>query len=452
MAIKGTDIVKRLPKTNCKECGFPTCFAFAMKLATAGVSLDLCPYLSPEVKAELEDALAPPIKPVTIGTGDNAIIIGDEEVVYRHEKTFVHEPSIALLISDTESEAEVESKVQKLKDLQFEWVGRTLKANLYALCYESGDKSRYEALVRRVYEGTDLGLVLVAEDLDALFSARDICAERRPLLYPITEDNIDEAIPRIERSPTPVAVRGDGLEGLASLTSKLKDAGIDELVLDPGSKSLQEAIRDQTFIRRAALRQEFRPLGYPTIAFPYFMAQEGLKEALTAAVFVDKWAALIVLSDVDRFTLLPLLVQRLNIYTDPRIPMTVEEKIYEINEPDEESPILVTTNYALTYFIVASEIEGSRVPAFLLVQDTEGLGVLTAWAAGKFVSDTVGPFVKKSGIEDRAKHRKLIIPGRVARIRGELEDELSGWEIVVGPREASDIPKFLPDFAKGLRS
>jgi acetyl-CoA decarbonylase/synthase complex subunit gamma len=451
MALKGTDVVKRLPdggKKNCRECGFPTCFAFAMKLAGGGATVDKCPYLSPEVRAELEDALAPPIKLVTIASGNNALKIGNEEVVYRHEKTFVHQPGIALLISDKEPDAKVDEKIKKLKELQFPWVGITLKANLLALQFESGDKAKFEALVKKVCGSADFGIVLISEDTDALLAARNACGDRKPLLYPITKDNIDKVIAGIKGSPTPVAVRGKSVEELIPLTTKLKEAGLEEIVLDPGSRNLVDAVRDQTLIRRAALKQNFRPLGYPTIGFPCFMAKDKMRETLLAAMFVIKYPGVIVLSDFDASSLLPLLVQRLNIYTDPRIPMSVEEKIYEIGEPNADSPVLITSNWALTYFIVASEVEGSKIPSWLCVKDTEGLGVLTGWAAGKFSGDSIGPYVKKYGVEGKVKHRKLIIPGKVARIKGELEEALPGWEIIVGPREASEIPAYLPNLVK----
>ncbi len=451
MPLKGTDVVKRLPdggKKNCRECGFPTCFAFAMKLASGGVSLDKCPYLPADVKAELEEALAPPIKLVTIGSGKSALEIGNEEVIYRHEKTFVHQPGIALLISDNEAEAKVNEKLKKITELQFPWVGITLKANLLALRFESGDKAKFEALVKKVCESTDLPVVLMSEDVDVLLSARKICGDRRPLLYPVTKDNIDKVIAGIKSAPTPVVVKANSVEELILLTTKLKEAGLDEIVLDPVSKNMQEAIKNQTLIRRAALKQNFRPLGYPTIGFPCYMAKDEIREILLAAMFVIKYPGIIVLSDFDQYSLLPLLVQRLNIYTDPRIPMSVEQKVYEIGEPSDESPILITSNWALTYFIVASEVEGSKVPSWLCVKDTEGLGVLTGWAAGKFSGDSIGPFIKKTGIEGKVKHKKLIIPGKIARIKGELEEALPGWEIIVGPREASEIPAYLPGLVK----
>jgi len=452
MPISGSEIVKMLPgRKPCKDCGFPTCFAYAMKLASGGATLEKCPYLAPEVKAKLEDLLAPAMKLVTIGSGDKKVQVGNEEVIYRHEKTYIHPPGIALLISDKEDGAKVEEKIKKVKELQYPWVGITIKAELVAPYFESGDKNRYLALVKKIYDSTDLGMILVAKDLDVLFAARDICADRRPLLYPITKGNIDAAIPKLKEKSTPIGVQAESIEELIPLTTKLKEAGVDEAVLDPGSRNIRDAIRDQTFIRRAALKQGFRLLGYPTIAFPCFMAQDTLKEVLTASVFINKFASIIVLSDFNQHTLLPLLVQRLNIYTDPRFPMAVEEKYYEIGEPDENAPVLITSNWALTYFIVFSAIEATKIPSFLCVKDAEGLGVLTAWAAGKFSGDSVGAMIKKSGIESKVKHRRIVIPGRVARIKGELEDALPGWEIVVGPREAAAIGAFLPEYAKSLR-
>ena len=452
MPISGSEIVKMLPgKKPCKDCGYPTCFAFAMKLATGGATVEKCLYLTPEVKAKLEDLLAPSIRLVTIGAGDNKVQVGNEEVIYRHEKSYVHPPGIAILISDKESEAKVNEKIKKVKDLRFPWVGLTLKAELLALQFESGDKGKFLSLVKRVNDSSNLGLILISQDLDTLFAARDICADKKPLLYPITKENIDQAIPKIKAKPTPVGVRGASIQELIPLTMKLKEAKVDEAILDPGSKNLLEAVKDQTFIRRAALKQSFRPLGYPTIAFPCFMAKDGLKEFLAASVFINKFAALIVLSDFDQYSLLPLLVQRLNIYTDPRFPMAVEEKYYEIGEPDANAPVLITSNWALTYFIVSSMIEATKVPSFLCVKDTEGLGVLTGWAAGKFSGDSVGAMVKKSGIESKIKNKKIVLPGRVARIKGELEDALPGWEVVVGPREAAGIGAFLPEYVKTLK-
>ncbi|MCX6004266.1 MAG: acetyl-CoA decarbonylase/synthase complex subunit gamma [Chloroflexi bacterium] len=455
MAIKGTDIVKKLPeggKKNCKECGLPTCFAFAMKLASGGIVLDKCPYIDPAVKLELEDALSPPIKPVTVGTGSDAVLVGDEQVLYRHEKTFVHQPAIAFMISDDEPESAIEEKTRKLTELKFSWVGKTLKADMLALQYSSGDPAKYQALVKRVSGSVDCPLMLISENTDALLAAHAICAEKKPLLYPVTTDNIEKIISAIKLTPSPAALKAATVEDLVPLVNHLKEAGIEDIFLAPDSGDLKSAIRDETLIRRAALKQNFRPLGYPTVAFPCFMTRDKAREMLLAAMFIIKYAGIIVISHIDEHSLLPLLVQRLNIYTDPRIPMSMEEKVYPINNPDASSPVLITTNWALTYFIVASEIESSKVPSWLCVKEAGGLGVLTAWAAGKFSGDSIAPFIRKSNIEQQVNHRRLIIPGKVARIRHELTEALPDWEIIVGPREANEIPSYLPDLVKSWKS
>ena len=445
MALKGADIMKKLPKTNCKECGYPTCFAFAMKLATGGAKLEDCPQLSPEVKVELDAALAPPIKLVTIGKGGSALIIGEEEVMFRHEKAFFHEPGIAILISDKESESDIEKKIQSIKDLHFERIGKELKINLLALSFDSGDKAKYEALVKKVTETTGFALILISEDTDVLFSAASLCADRKPLVYPITSENMSAAIPHLKKLEIPAGVKGKGIEEIVTVSSSLKEAGIEEMVLDPGSKGMKEAIRDQTLIRRAALKKGFRPLGYPTITFPCAMYQDKFEEAVAAAALMTKYAGIVVLSQVDEHFLFPLLVHRFNIYSDPRRPMTVEEKVYDIGNPDENSPLLISTNYALDFFIVSGAIEESTIPAYLCIKDTEGLGVMASWTSGKFNGEAIAEFFKKYGVQDKVKHRKLIIPGVAKKLKDELSEELPDWEIILGPLEASDIPRFLSE-------
>jgi acetyl-CoA decarbonylase/synthase complex subunit gamma len=240
-----------------------------------------------------------------------------------------------------------------------------------------------------------------------------------------------------------IGVKADGLEELSEFTQKLMDAGVNDIVIDSGARTVRKAFEDHVITRNAALASKFRPLGFPTIAFPCEMTDNPMKEAMISAMLVAKYGGIIVLSDLYGESLFPLLVERMNIFTDPQRPLATEQGIYDINNPDENSPVLVTTNFALTYFIVSGEIEGSKVPGHLLVMDTEGLSVMTAWAAGKFVADLIGPFVKKSGIEDKVKHRKLIIPGYAAAESGGMEEELPGWEIMVGPRDAAHIPAYL---------
>lgn len=449
MALKGADVMKKLPKTNCKECGYATCFAFAMKLATGGAKLEDCPHISPESKAELEAALAPPMKLVTIGTGDNALVLGEEEVMFRHDKTFFHETGIGILISDKETESDIDAKLSKIKGFDFDRIGIKLKINLLALSYESGDKAKYEALVKKAYETTDFALVLVCCDTDVLLSAAALCADRKPLVYPITKENVETAIPKLKELGAPAGVFAPSIEELIPVTTQLKDAGIDEMIIDPGSKNMLQGIKDQTLIRRSTLKKGVRSLGYPTITFPCLMYQDKFKEIVAASALMTRYAGIVILSQIDEHFLLPLLVYRFNVYSDPRRPMTVEEKAYEVLTPNENSPILISTNYALDYFIVSGAIEEAGIPAYLCIKNTDGLGVMAAWTSGKFNGEAIAEFMEKYGMEKKVSHRKLIIPGVAKKLKEELEEELPGWEIILGPQEASDIPKFLSEEWKG---
>ena len=448
MALTGIEIYKKLPKTNCKECGFPTCLAFAMNVAAGKVGLEQCPYVSEEAKAELSEASAPPIRTVEIGTGDNAVKIGGETVLFRHEKTFVNPPGMAILITDSMEPEEVDERLRKLKELQYERVGLILKGEMVALKDTTGDAGRFLQLVDRVTQADGYAMILMSENPDVLAEALKRCATRKPLIYAATKDNADQIGNLAKENSCPVVAKGENLEELSQVSSKLMDLGLKEIVLDSGARDLKTALQDQIAIRRAALLEKFRPFGFPTITLPCEMTDDPMKETLIASTLIAKYAGIIVLSNFEGHSLFPLLVERLNVYTDPQRPMTVEEGVYEIGTPNEESPVLVTTNFSLTYFVVSGEIENSRMPSYLLVKDTEGLSVLTAWAADKFVAETIAPFVKKSGIEGKIKHRKIIIPGYVARIAGELEDELGDWEVLVGPREASSIPAYLREVWK----
>ena len=442
MSLTGIEIFKLLPKTNCGECGVPTCLAFAMNLAAGKAELSACPHVSEEARAKLEEASAPPIAPITIGVGDRALKVGGETVMFRHEKRFENPPGFAILITDTMEESEVDAKLERFK-LQYERVGLTLRPELVAVRGDSGDANKFEAAVSKVKQNSDCGIILMSSNPDVMAAGLKVCADRKPLIYAATGDNLDRMAELAKENLCPVVAKASNLEELAQLTTKLTEAGVKDVVLDSGSRTLRRAFEDQIFIRSAALNKKFRPLGFPTIVFPVEMTDDPLKEALIASVFVAKYGGIIVLSDFQGHSLFPLLVERLNIYTDPQRPLTTTEGIYEIGGPDENSPVLITTNFSLTYFIVSGEIETSKVPSYLLVMDTEGLSVMTAWAAGKFVADAIAPFVKKSGIMDKVKHHNLIIPGYAAVESGGLEEELPGWEVLVGPREGAHIPAYL---------
>ncbi|MBU0651799.1 MAG: acetyl-CoA decarbonylase/synthase complex subunit gamma [Proteobacteria bacterium] len=444
MALTGIQIFKLLPKTNCGECGVPTCLAFAMNLAAAKAELASCPYISEESKTLLSEASAPPIRPVVIGNGENVVKIGGETVLFRHEKTFVNKPGVALLISDTMPADEVDERIKRFNLLKYEWIGLVLRAELIAVRNESGDTGKFEALVKKIMDGSDAALILMSESADALKAALQVSAQRVPLIYAATDGNTDAMVALAKEYKCPLVAKAANLDELTALTDKIGAAGIKDIVLDGGARTVRGAFEEQVFVRRAALIQKNRSLGFSTIAFPCEMTKDPMKEALIAATLIAKYAGIIVLSDFQGESLFPLLVARLNIYTDPQRPMMMQQGIYPIGNPNEDSPVLITTNFALTYFIVSGEIEASRVPSWLMVMDTEGLSVLTAWAAGKFVGDAIGQFVKKSGITEKVKHRKIVIPGFVAAVSGDLEEELgSEWEVKIGPREAAHLAPFL---------
>ena len=442
MPLTGIEIFKLLPKTNCGECGVPTCLAFAMNLAAGKAELSACPYISEEAQAQLVEASAPPIRLVTIGVGDRALKVGGETVMFRHEKRFENPPGFAILISDTMDEPEVDARLERFK-LQYERVGLTLRPELVAARNDSGNADKFSTLVNKIKQGSDGNIILMSDNPDVIAAGLKVCADRKPLIYAATKDNLERVADLAKENSCPLAVKASNLEELAQLTTGLTEAGVKDIVLDSGARTVRQAFQDQVIIRSAALNKKFRPLGFPTIVFPGEMTDDAMKEAVIASIFVAKYGSIIVLSDFRGESLFPLLVERMNIYTDPQRPLMTTEGIYEIGGPDENSPVLITTNFSLTYFIVSGEVETSRVPTYLLVMDTEGLSVMTAWAAGKFVGDAIGPFVKKSGIMDKVKHHKLVIPGYAAAESGSLEEELPGWEVIVGPRDGAHIPAFL---------
>jgi len=443
MALTGIQIFKLLPKTNCKECGVPTCLAFAMNLASGKAELDSCPYVSDEAREQLAEASAPPIRPVAVGKGVRALTVGGETVLYRHEKTFYNKTAMAALVGSDTPAADLENKLKTWNAFQYERVGLNLRPELIALKDVGADKNAFAESAKKIAETSEFNLVLISEDAEVMKAGVEACRFKRPLLYAATDANLDAMGALAKENDLPLCVKADSVEGLIPLTTKLTEMGLKDIVMDSGAREIKQALEDQVAIRRAALKSGNRALGFPTIAFPCEMAANADMETLIAAMFVAKYGGIVVMSDFSGESLFPLLLERLNIFTDPQRPMTVTEGIYEIGNPDENSPVLVTTNFALTYFIVSGEVEGSKVPSWLLIKDSEGLSVMTAWAAGKFAGDDVGVFVKKCGIMDKVKHTELIIPGYAAAIAGDVEEELPGWTITVGPREAAHIPAFL---------
>jgi acetyl-CoA decarbonylase/synthase complex subunit gamma len=441
MAPTGLEIYKLLPQTNCKECGFPTCLAFAMKLAQKGTELDKCPYVSDEAKAALDAASAPPIKLVTIGAGDRAFEIGNETVMYRHEKTFFHQPGLVVRVGS--DDPQLAEKAASVAAYAVERVGMTLTLDGLAVEHAAGDAAAYAAAVAAARAAAPgLPLVLMSEDAAAVDAAlAGGAAADKPLIHAATAANWQAMTEVAKKHGCPLAIKAADLGGLAELSGQVTGAGVEDVVLDPAATSASGDLAAFTQLRRLALKKGVRALGYPIIALCGAPAWPA--ELARAAQAVAKYAGVVVIDNPEPGMLYSLLTLRQNIYTDPQKPIQMEPKLYEIGSVIAESPLLITTNFSLTYFSVAGEVEGAGLPAWLLVADSDGQSVLTGWAAGKFDAEKIAKTVKDSGIESRISHKKLVIPGHVAGLSGEVEEELPGWQIMVGPRDAVDIPSYL---------
>ena len=445
MGLTGIQIFKLLPKKNCKECGDPTCLAFAMKLAQGKAELSQCPYVSDEAKAQLAEASAPPIRGVVLGTGDEQLKVGEELVLFRHEKTFINPPAIGVLFKDTEDDAAIDEKLKNFNDVSFERVGYVLKAHMAVVKNESGDADKFVALVTKIKDNTKKPIMILSDNADALEKAAAVIKGLKGVIAYATADTLDKLVEVAKANECSLVIKAP-IDEIEALTKKAVGAGLKDLILDTEARDVKTMFQHNTFLRRAALKKKNRDVGYPILNMPCEMTDDTIKEATIAALAIAKYGSIVVISDAKPEVLLPLGIQRLNIYTDPQRPMVVEQGIYPINEPDENSPVIVTTNFALTYFIVSAVVEASRVPTWLVIMDVEGMSVLTAWSAGKFVADAIAPFIKKVGIDQKVNHRQVIIPGYVAQISGELQEELGEeWEVVIGTREAADLPAFLKD-------
>jgi acetyl-CoA decarbonylase/synthase complex subunit gamma len=442
MALTGVEIFKLLPKTNCKKCGHPTCLAFAMKLAQRQASIDDCPDVSAEAKAKLGEAAAPPVRPITLGVGDKAVKMGEETVLFRHEKKFVNPCAFALEIKDTATDAEIGKKIDEVLGSEITRVGQKLRVDALFLSNGSGAPARFEALAKAVAaKAPDVPVIVSAKDAAAASSALKHFAGKKPVLYGADGSNLDAMAKAAIEAKATLGIAGVNLDELTDLTEKAKALGVEDMVIYSGARKARQIIEDNSLVRRAAIKKNFKPLGYPTITFA--QRDDVMLESLIATLGVAKYSSIVVVSSAEKWKNLALFTLRQNVYTDPQVPMQVEQKVYKLGEAKAESPLMITTNFSLTYFIVSGEIENSKVPTRLAVMDCEGLSVLTAWAAGKFTAGKIAQFIKESGVEGEVSHRELIIPGYVAILSGAIEDKLEGWKVTVGPREANAIPAFL---------
>jgi acetyl-CoA decarbonylase/synthase complex subunit gamma len=435
VALTAIDIYKLLPKTNCRECGFPTCLAFAMQLAAGKAGIEKCPPASPEAREKLGKAAAPPLPRVTVGTGDACVTLGDEVVLFRHEKTFYHPTAIAVSVADDLGDDAFRARLAAIRALSFERVGQRMAVDCVALRCRSGDPRRYAAAAALAEAGKPL---VLAASCDALAAAVEAAAPSRPILSP-PPDEVEAGARLAAARGLPLIVKAKGLSGLETALAAARTAGARELVADPCAATAPEAVEASVAIRRLAIAHRTTEMAYPTA----FDLGEGFPSPFAAAaVLIPKYGSLLVLDTADPADVFPLLTLRQNIFTDPQRPIQVEPGIYPIGTPTPASPVIVTTNFSLTFFTVRSDVEASKVPAHLLIADCDGMSVLTAWAAGKFTGESIARTLDESGIAGAVGHRTLVIPGMVARLSGRIE-ELSRWRVLVGPQESSALPGYL---------
>jgi len=439
MVLSGLDIFKLLPKTNCGDCGVPTCMAFAMKLVQKKAELSECPDVSEEAKATLGAASAPPIRLVKIG-GASPTVIGDETVLFRHEKTFFHQTGIAIQLSTSEGEEQLLLKIKEIENQIVTRVGEDLFIDLFFIFHDSENKEDLLRTIQLVKQYSTKGIILDCSNEDHLISGLELLKENRPAIL-LRREVADKDIELAKSYETSLILSAFSLENLARQSEKAEAGGVRNVILNLESNHIGHQLQNNTILRRSAVKKNFKPFGFPI--FTYIHGENECDLLAKASVGICKYTSIIVLPYYDKAMLYTLFTLRQNIYTDPQKPIQVEPKVYSIGEPTSESPVFVTTNFSLTYFMVSGEIENSGISAFLVIADCEGQSVLTAWAAGKFTGEKVAHFIKDMKLEKHVTTRKLVIPGYVSQISGELEENLPGWEIIVGCQEASDIPTFV---------
>lgn len=436
MALSGLQIFKLLPKTNCKECGLPTCLAFAMKLANKAASVEDCPDASDELKTTLGAASEPPMRTVKVGPDPSPIDLGGETVCYRHEKTFVNQTAVGISLRDDLPLEQLAAEAQRMADYEVERVGERLAVDLICLQAVGGD---FVAATRALRDSWNGAVVLSCSDPAVVRTAAVELKGRRPALMGATQQTLDAFIETAKGTKSALVLSAATAEDLSGMASHAVDTGLRDLFLHVNSGSLRHRLEQQTIIRRCALHKGVKALGYPLL----MCVDEGEDAAASTLIGICKYASVVLLPTFDEATLYPLLTLRQAIYTDPQKPIQVEPGIYPIGSPGVDDPVFLTTNFSLTYFMVSGEIENSGMSAHLVVHDSEGMSVLTAWAAGKFTGQKVAEFIKTSDLPGREAGRRIVIPGYAAMISGDLEENLPGFEVLVGPQEAVDIATYV---------
>ena len=443
MALKGLDIFKLTPKKNCKECGSPTCMAFSMKVAQGAVAIEKCPYMAPEVLEQLAEQTAPPMKTITVGDYK----LGGETVLYRHDKTFVSRCLYAASVCDCMDAAEIDKKLENVALVDYDRIGERMYVEVLFVKH-SADKSEddYLALIGKA-KASGRVLVLGCECPELAAKAIDAAAGCSVILDGANAGNYEAMSKLATEKNVVLGVKGADINELYDTVAKIEALGNKNLVLDVGASSVKDAFANAVMIRRAALKNNDRTFGYPSIVNLAEIAPgDSHMQGALASLFTMKYGSIIVMDDMDYAKALALYGLRQNIFTDPQKPMTVEPGIYPLNGADENAICATTVDFALTYFVVSGEIERSGVPVNLLISDAGGYSVLTAWAAGKLSASSIAKFIAEEAIESKVKSRTLLLPGKVAILKGELEAKLPDWKIVIAPNEAVQLVKFLRDF------
>jgi len=438
MALKALDIYKLLPKKNCKECGDPTCLTFAMKLAAGKGDVSLCPYLDDQARSLLGASTRPPIRLVKIGVGERALSVGEEFVLYRHEKTFYHPPGILFRISDTLPEPDIAAVVKRVRTERVTRVGMDLMINGIAVVNDSGSPEVFARAVAIVEEHADLPLALMSGNPVAQAAALVHCGTYRPLIHAADAGNFREMCALANRHGCPLAITAKAPDDLATLGAACGREGISDLVLDPDTERLSGFIQAATAIRQLAITRTAPDLGYPV----FLDATRFEPEDAAIAAGIVRYASIIVTSPLAPAPTRAALTLRQNIYTDPQKPIQMNPGIYRIGNPGKDAPVFLTVNFSLTYFTLEGYLESARTPCFMLLVDTEGLSVLTAVASGKLNETLVRDAIKKFNLESEVSHRNLIIPGYASPLSGRIE-ELTGWKVLVGPRDAAEVGEFI---------
>ena len=446
MALKGLDIFKLSPKKNCKECGSPTCMAFSMKVAQGAADISACPYFSEEAKASLMEATAPPMKTVKVGAGDKEMSLGGETVLFRHEKTFVSKTRYAVSLCNCMDDATIEAKLADIPKVDYDRIGERMYVEMVYVNYapEAG-ADKYLELVKKA-AGLDRVLILGCADPEVAKQAVELVKADKPILNGADASNYEAMSAVATAAGIVLGVTGANIEDTYETIKKLEALGNKNLIIDVGVSSVKEAYKTAVLLRRTAIKDGDRSCGYPSLVQANVLAKgDSHMQAALASLFTMKYGSVVVLEDMTYAQALPLYGLRQNVFTDPQKPMKVEPGIYAINGADENSICLTTVDFALTYFVVSGELERSGVPCNLIISDAGGLSVLTAWAAGKLSSSTIAKYFAEADIEGKIKNRTLVIPGKVAVLKGEIEAKLPGWNVVVGPAEAVKLVKFLKD-------